>query len=144
IVHMLWARGWTRPVGISYFSWRTLLFLMARWPWILLGVTEAVVGRIVGRDFAIKVTAKGRTGPRRLPIRVLWPYIGIVALSSAVAAGVGPLSPRAVGYGFVALVAAAWYAAMLVAVVLLHLRENARHSSWSVIVAHNRSAVAAG
>jgi cellulose synthase (UDP-forming) len=144
VVHLLWARGWTRPAGISYFSWRTVLFLMARWPWILLGVSEAVVGRVLGRDFAIKVTAKGRTGPRSLPLRALGPYLGIVAFSSAVAAAIGPLSPRAGGYGVVALVTATWYAAMLVAVVLLHLRENARHSSWRVIVAHNRSAVASG
>jgi hypothetical protein len=135
--HFLWARGWTRPREIRPLSWRTILFQSARWPWPLLGCGEAILGKILGKDFAIRVTAKGKAGPRPLPIKVLWPYIAIVLFAVAVAELFRYYSPHASGYGSIALVTAGWYGFLVVAVVALQLRENAIERSWTVAWLHN-------
>ena len=45
-----------RPLDAPTLSWEALLFEFVRWPWNLLGVTQAIVGHLARREFAFRVT----------------------------------------------------------------------------------------
>jgi cellulose synthase (UDP-forming) len=140
IVRFLSRRGWTRPSDIGFFSWRTPLFLMLRWPWIGLACLEALMGRLLGRDFAIRVTRKGSAGAKPLPVRTLAPFIAIIALSVAASALLVWQGGPAQSYALIALITAISYTVAMVLVVSRHLSENrvATAGTWRSF----RSAVA--
>lgn len=122
---MLWLRTLDvlRPRTAKAVSWEMVLFQLVRWPWALLGCMHAIGGRIAGREFAFKVTPKGRTGMLPLPGKVLAPYLVLAAISAAptlldLDAG------AASGYKTLALINAALYLLAAIAIVELHVREH--------------------
>jgi hypothetical protein len=42
---------------------------------MVLGIAHALVGHVVDPQFTFRVTPKGVTGPRPLPVRILAPYV---------------------------------------------------------------------
>src|SRR5262249_31925643 len=54
---IIWARrqGWLRPANAPVLSWETILFEYVRWPWMVVGIAQALVGRITGKEFAFRV-----------------------------------------------------------------------------------------
>src|SRR5438105_226930 len=132
LVCWLRSRGWLRPVDVPAVSWRSALLMLARWPFVLMAVLEALVGQVLGRDFPFRVTPKGSRERKPLPMRILAPYVVIVIGSLFAIAnylrqgGAG----RADGYLYLALVNAATYLILMVAIVFLNQRENVR--TWGV------------
>lgn len=129
LVIVIWVQrqGWLRPIDVPVISWRSALLMLARWPFVLLGVAEAAAGRVTRRQFPFRVTSKGRGGARRLPPVILAPYAVIVLLSAAAVAvdlvrGVGQ---EISGYVYLALLNGGTYALVMIAVVALNVRENA-------------------
>jgi len=125
IMTVLWLRGldWLRPRTARAVSWEAVLFQLIRWPWVLLGCAHAVVGKIAGRQFAFKVTPKGRSGVLPLPSRVLAPYL-LIAVVSALPTLLDFDAGAASGYRMLALLNAGLYLLAAVAIVVLHVREH--------------------
>ena len=73
--------GITRPVNTKILSWETALFQLARWPWVLFGISSAVIGTLLKKNFSFKVTPKGSGETPPLPFRVLVPYILVIVIS---------------------------------------------------------------
>jgi cellulose synthase (UDP-forming) len=125
IATVVWLRSlhWLRPRTAKALSWEMVLFQLIRWPWALLGCIHAIGGRITGRDFAFKVTPKGRTGMLPLPAKVVAPYLLLAVISAAptvfdVDAG------AANGYKTLTLINTALYLLAAIAIVALHVREH--------------------
>lgn len=120
---VLWLRskGWLRPRLAPVVSWEAYLFQLARWPWVVLGVGQAVAGRLLHREFNFKVTPKG-TGSRPLPLRATAPYL-VLSLVPSAAAALLPFSD-AEGYRLLVLANAVLYGVVAVSVSLLHWSEN--------------------
>jgi cellulose synthase (UDP-forming) len=124
---VLWLRtlDWLRPSNANAVTWEVVLFQLVRWPWVLLGCAQAVVGRIVGREFNFKVTPKGRTGAKPLPLRVLAPYL-LIAFVSASPAILRLNAGRAHGYYTLTLINVALYLTASIAIVVLHALDHPR------------------
>jgi cellulose synthase (UDP-forming) len=127
LLALIWTRrqGWLRPATAPVLSWEAMLFEYVRWPWMVLGIVHALVGHVLDREFTFRVTPKGVTGLRPLPVRILVPYLVIVLVESGVTLLVDHPG-AAVGYAYLALVAALSYMVVIVAVVGLQFRENGR------------------
>ena len=118
-------RGLLRPRGAPLLSWETWLFALARWPFVILGVVGAVVQRMRPRPLTFKVTPKSEAGPQPLLARLTLPFAVLAVALSSVAL-FGELASPSVGYVFLCLIAATAYAAVALAVPLLHVHESAR------------------
>ncbi len=128
-------QGWFRPKNAKVISWETLLFQLARWPWILAGVLNAVFAWILSKELPFRVTPKGMEGPKPLPMRVLMPYC-ILAIASALTVLLMANVQQATGYYFLAMLNGALYVGLSAAIVWAHLRENKSHQprrSWLMI-----------
>lgn len=117
--------GLLRPRGAPLVSWENWMFSLARWPYVVLGLVGAVAQRVQPRPVTFKVTPKDVQGPQPLPARLTLPY-AVLATALSSTALVGELTGPAAGYVFLCIAAAAAYAAVAVAVPLLHVREAAR------------------
>lgn len=125
IATVFWLRSlaWLRPRTARAVSWEAVLFQLIRWPWVLLGCLHAILGRIARREFAFKVTPKGRSGVLPLPTRVVAPYL-VIAVVSAIPTLVDFDAGQASGYRLLALLNAGIYLSAAVAIVALHVREH--------------------
>jgi cellulose synthase (UDP-forming) len=147
---VLWLRtlDWLRPSNAQAISWEIVLFQLVRWPWVLLGCVQAVAGRIAGRAFDFKVTPKGRSGAKPLPLRVVLPYL-LIALLSASPAILGVRAGRAQGYYTLALINVALYLTASIAIVVLHALDHppairgevAKHSAVKLVIALGTTAL---
>ncbi|MEU3320899.1 hypothetical protein [Streptomyces sp. NPDC006785] len=116
-----------RPRNAPLISWETWLFALARWPFVIWGLLGAVRQKLRPRPVTFKVTPKKTGGPRPLPVILTTPFAAI-SLPLAAVALYGELNSPAVGYVFLCIAAAAAYAAVALAVPVLHVREAARAS----------------
>ncbi len=132
IVWWVKRRGWLRPRESALLSWRSALLMLARWPFILMAVAEAVAGWATKRDFPFRVTPKGARGVKALPLRVIAPFVLTVAGSlGAIAVHLSAGNARDVdGYLYLALVSAGTTVALIAAVLALNIRENLR--TWRI------------
>ncbi|MCA1697561.1 MAG: glycosyltransferase, partial [Actinobacteria bacterium] len=121
IATVMWLRSlhWLRPRTAKALSWEMVLFQLIRWPWALLGCIHAIGGRITGRDFAFKVTPKGRTGILPLPAKVVAPYL-LLAIISAAPTVFDVDAGAANGYKTLTLINTALYLLAAIAIVALH------------------------
>ena len=123
VVSWINRQGWFRPKEARVVSWETLLFQLSRWPWILAGVLNALLAWILSKELPFRVTPKGAKSGRPLPIRVMSPYFTLALISAIVVILVSDVQ-KATGYYFLAILNAAFYAALCGAIVYAHLKEN--------------------
>ena len=112
-----------RPRQAKALSWEMVLFQLIRWPWALLGCLRAIAGHLARREFAFKVTPKGRSGLLPLPAKVVAPYLALAivsALPTLLDVDAGP----AKGYKTLALINSGLYLFAALAIVTLHVREH--------------------
>ena len=122
---MVHHRRLVRPLSSPLISWEGALFVLTRWPVVVLGLLAATLQYVWPRAIAFKVTPKSRTGLESLPVRLTAPYIAITTVLSG-SAVVGELNTTSVGYVFFCLLGAVCYAVAAVAVPALHIVESAR------------------
>ncbi len=122
-----WVRscGWMRPPETPLISWEAIAYQMARWPWVLLGSLTSVLDVLARKPFAFRVTPKGAKTSPALPIRVLAPYLVLIALSGAGAIAVNEAG-EAVGYYYFAILNSVVYAAVAALIIAMHGHETAR------------------
>ncbi len=125
LLTVLWLRDldWLRPRTAKAVSWEMALFQLIRWPWALIGCVHAVAGRLARREFAFKVTPKGREGAAPLPMRVVAPYL-LLALTSGAPMILGVDAGEARGYLTLAWINVALYLTASAAILVLHIREH--------------------
>jgi cellulose synthase (UDP-forming) len=128
LVYWIKGNGWLRPKEAKVVSWEGALFLLARWPWALIGVVVAVIDVIRGRTADFRVTPKG--GSRgELSARVLMPYFFLSVTSSLPVIVLSDVQV-AKGFYFIAALNAVMYAVLLIVVVVRHAREQ---GTWSTL-----------
>jgi cellulose synthase/poly-beta-1,6-N-acetylglucosamine synthase-like glycosyltransferase len=114
---------WLRPVEAKLLSWEGMLFLIARWPWSLIGSIAAVKDCIWGSSQNFRVTPKGRAAAEPLPLRVLAPYAFLSATSALPVILLGNVR-IAVGFYLFAAANSTLYALLLLVIIVMHRREN--------------------
>lgn len=128
VLGLLLARVWKtsgllRPHDAKIVSWEAGLFLLARWPYALMGVIWAIKDWLVGNVSEFRVTPKGHRSDTPLPLKIIAPYIILSAISSGVALTVGDARDAQGFYWF-----CAWqgllYALVASVAWLAHMREN--------------------
>jgi cellulose synthase (UDP-forming) len=125
VLPVLWIRrcGLLRPANAPVVSWEATLFQLVRWPWVLLGITHALIAHVLHKEFEFRVTPKAPAGAKPIAARLILPYAAIVVVYTTTLIAVGDAG-RASGYYWLGLTTAALYMLVLTAVVLLHVRES--------------------
>ena len=121
--------GVYRPADAKVLSWEALVFVLARWPWMLLGSAMAVLDWATCRVAEFRVTPKGAAQASAPPIRVLAPYVFLSFVSSVPAVLVQDAG-YASGFYFFAIVNAVIYAVIFAVIAIQHERENRVRSAW--------------
>ena len=124
--------GWARPVDTKIVSWEAMLFTLARWPWSLLGSAAAVRDWATGTFVDFRVTPKGGDAVGPLPYRVLMPY-AYLSVGSAIPVLLFNHVEAARGFYALACLSAAFYALVLVVILVGHLKENGLELNWKPI-----------
>ena len=121
-----------RPYTARAVSWEMFLFQVVRWPWALIGCIQALAGHVARREFAFKVTPKGREGAAPLPMRFVAPYMLLAILSGAPAL-LGIDAGRAHGYYALAMLNVIIYMGATMAILGLHVYEHPRSLRREVV-----------
>jgi cellulose synthase/poly-beta-1,6-N-acetylglucosamine synthase-like glycosyltransferase len=126
VVMAFWWRKqqWLRPVEAKVLSWEGTLFLIARWPWSLIGTIAAVVDWMRGGTSEFRVTPKGRPAAEPLPLRVFAPYAFLSAASSLPPLLLLSKVKIALGFCLFAGINGLAYAVLLLVITVMHRREN--------------------
>jgi cellulose synthase (UDP-forming) len=129
---VLWIerQGWLRPANAKILSWEGWLFPFVTWPWMLLGVTQALGSVLLRKELSFRVTPKGSGKATPLPGRVLLPYT-VIALSMFAIASWFP-GGQAHTYHFFSSILLMLYTVVLWAALLGHRLDN-RQFSLSVV-----------
>ena len=117
------ATGTFRPIDAPVVSWEAMLFLIARWPWSLLGTAAALQDRLTGSFIDYRVTPKGTRAEAMLPLRQVAPY-ALISLASVAAVLTVEDPGNAAGFYIFALVNALLYGLLVLVIVVMHMREN--------------------
>jgi len=124
--------GVYRPVDAKLLSWEAIIFVFARWPWMLLGSAMAVRDWLTGGYVDFRVTPKGGDSVAPLPARVLLPYT-VLSLLSALPAIFVSNAGEASGFYIFAIVNAVTYAVVFAVAVIWHALENpVRRAGWGL------------
>jgi cellulose synthase (UDP-forming) len=125
VLPVLWVQrqGWCRPASAPVLSWESTLFQLTRWPWVLMGVTHAIVGHVLHKEFEFRITPKSPSAAKPVAALLIMPYAAMVALQTVALLFVADPGQVA-GYYWLGLTTALMYAVVLVAVVVLHVRES--------------------
>jgi cellulose synthase (UDP-forming) len=115
--------GTYRPYNAKILSWEGAVFVCARWPWVVLGTATAIADAVLGRRTEFRVTPKGSSEARDLPVSVIAPYAVISLVSGVVALAVSGVG-IANGYYLLAALNAALYGAVFTVIFVAHRREN--------------------
>lgn len=132
VVRYIRNQGWFRPANSPIISWELVLFQFVRWPWVMYAIIQSVVGVLLGKEFAFKVTPKGWKGAKPLPLMVLLPYIVIILVQAGTAILVGNPG-NAAGYYYFCILNALSYLIVLTSIIYLHVRENWKHLEIPVV-----------
>ncbi|MDH6231598.1 cellulose synthase (UDP-forming) [Mesorhizobium soli] len=123
LAHRWRASGTFRPIDGKIFSWEVMLFLLARWPWVLAGTFAATRDWITGSFVDFRVTPKGSSEVDPIPFRVLLPYC-VVALASILPVLFIEDAHQNRGFYVFAIINAVFYLVLLLTIVIQHAREN--------------------
>ena len=125
LVMAFWWRssGTFRPADGKILSWEAMLFLLARWPWVLAGTFAAFRDWMTGTFVDFRITPKGASEVDALPLRVLAPYMSVVLLSILPVLLVQN-AYQTRGFYVFAIINACFYILLVFMIVLQHAREN--------------------
>lgn len=116
--------GWLRPDWTPSLSWETFIFQFVRWPWALWGCVHAIIGTaILNKELPFKVTPKGVTAAKPLPMKVLSPYF-LIVLVQLIPVIFTEDAGRAQGYAWICLMNATTYLGAIALIIWQHVKEN--------------------
>jgi cellulose synthase/poly-beta-1,6-N-acetylglucosamine synthase-like glycosyltransferase len=117
------ATGTFRPHDAKVLSWEAAVFLLIRWPWVLVGTLAAIFDWATGSVVSFRVTPKGASEVDPLPLRVLAPY-ALVAFASILPVLLVSDPGESAGFYIFAMINALTYTLVLLIVIVQHQREN--------------------
>lgn len=117
------AHGWLRPFDAKIVSWEGVLYIHARWPWMLLGCLAAVVDYFWPSFVDFRVTPKGKNHSAQFPASMLLLYGMLAALPGLVVLSV-PDSYNATGFYFFAIITCLLYASLFITIIHRHANEG--------------------
>jgi cellulose synthase (UDP-forming) len=117
------SNGWFRPTDARFFSWESVLFLHAKWPWNLAGSLFAVWDWYRGSVVDFIVTPKRQRTSGHVPLWVIAPY-AVLALVSGLSVIMFGDAHNARGFYFFAIINCALYAGLFAVIVIRHVVEN--------------------
>jgi cellulose synthase (UDP-forming) len=125
LVLAFWWRssGTFRPINAKILGWESMLFLLARWPWVMAGTVAALRDWLTGSFVDFRVTPKGTSEADPLPLRVLAPYFAVVVASILPVLLVPPADGTR-GFYLFAIINACFYVALIMTIVFRHAHEN--------------------
>ncbi len=112
-----------RPVDGWILSWEAMLFLLARWPWLMAGTFAALRDWLTGSFVDFRVTPKGSSEVDPVPLRVIAPYALISGLSILPVLLVSE-ADQTRGFFVFAILNACLYLFLMAMIVIQHTREN--------------------
>ena len=118
-----------RPTDARLIGWQVIIFTIMRWPIVLWGVIQGTHAGLTKRTVPFRVTPKGTSAAKVLPLIFILPIL-IVSLASALGAVYIDGGP-ANGYKFLCAITALTYLGAVITVVTLHQRDNRRRRSPS-------------
>ncbi|MBB3655676.1 cellulose synthase/poly-beta-1,6-N-acetylglucosamine synthase-like glycosyltransferase [Rhizobium sp. BK650] len=117
------ASGTFRPYDAKLFGWEGVAFILLRWPWSLAGSLAALRDHVTGSFVDFRITPKGDQVQRKLPARIVAPYIALAGTCAA--AMVFPADgDGARGFQIFAMINLLIYASLAVLVFIRHAIEN--------------------
>jgi cellulose synthase (UDP-forming) len=114
-----------RPVDGKVLSWEVALFQIVRWPWNLWSFLQGAWAGLRRRSRPFRITPKGTSELKSLSLRYLAPILAL-AVVPAVAVLFHPYGTIPIGPALLAIAESATYLVAAVAVVVLHIHQNAR------------------
>lgn len=123
ISYALKADGLYRPRHGKVISWEKALFLCIQWPWVAWGCIMALRDHLSGKFVDFRITPKGEAAVARLPLAIYLPYFVLGALTLLPVLFVENLV-SAPGFYLLCLLNAIAYVAILLIVVVRHVRDN--------------------
>lgn len=122
LVRWLRNQGVFRPADTKVMSWESLLYLLARWPYVAWGIMHSLFDTFSKREFSFKITPKQKNQADELSIIKVSGYI-LFAILPAMVAVFKSDQTRASGYYFLGLVTSMSYAVLVAAIFYRHFRE---------------------
>ena len=113
--------GFLRPVNGKILSWEVVAFQLARWPWVLYAIFDALRSVFLNVKLDWKVTPKGKS-KTFIAIRFFIPYAAIFCLSMLVI--IVRWKQSQIEFFYLATLNAICYLALSCAIITLHSREN--------------------
>jgi cellulose synthase (UDP-forming) len=101
---------------------------LARWPWVVSAVVDAVRCTLNRATLEWKITPKGNADRPVIHLPMLMPYI-LIVVGSFLATIFHPASPYTAGYFYFALFNILTYLGLLLAILACHKLENPRVSA---------------
>jgi hypothetical protein len=117
------ATGTFRPVDGKLLSLESMFYILARWPWGLVGSAAAARDWLSGTVADFRVTPKGASEVDPLPFRVCAPYL-LIALASILPALLVDDAEATRGFYLFAIANSIFYGALIIFVFAMHAREN--------------------
>lgn len=124
IVAWIKRKGWLRPKNAKVISWETVLFQLARWPWVLVACFDALISVLLRKDSGFKVTPKGQGGGL-LSSRLIVPYFALVIFAISIVF-FGQDRPSNRGYFYLSLMSSLSYGLLLLNLLWLHRKDVLR------------------
>lgn len=117
------ATGTYRPVNGKILGWENVFYVLARWPWALIGSATALRDWLTGTFVDFRVTPKGISEVDPVPFRAYAPYV-LIALGSALPALLVTDADASRGFYLFAIINSLFYTTLILIILVRHGREN--------------------
>jgi cellulose synthase (UDP-forming) len=123
VIFWVKAQRLLRPMDAKIVNWEVCLFQLARWPWVLWAVIDAIRCSVSRSALEWKVTPKTKTDNASIPLHWFVPYI-LLIFASLVITTLWTKTPETYGYYYLSLFNGATYILLGLVVLILQRRET--------------------
>jgi cellulose synthase (UDP-forming) len=122
---ILWIKkqGLLRPANAKILSWEMVLFQLARWPWVVCAIIDAVKCSMTKTTLDWKITPKAQADKPAIPVSMFVPYI-IIVIASSIVGVVHPDSPYIGGYLYLTIFNILTYVLLIATIAVCHHCES--------------------
>ncbi len=135
IFGIIQSKGHLRPEHTNFIGWESILFELARWPWIFIACVDGAVSVITSKKNIITVTSKSKASSDEVPIKIIAPYL-LTTVILMLAVIFKKNTPLTTGYEIFALVIGSFYLALSLVVLVLHIKEVEHPNKAKLVARH--------
>jgi len=115
-------KGLLRPKNAKLFGLEATFYNIAKWPWIIMGISYSIVDLFSKTPFKFKVTPKGITEVPPISLVSLFPYLMIVLISNLVLIIFGE-NMLLIGYSYLVMLNIMIYTILEFYIIFKHFNE---------------------